>query len=284
MPENDPIRNYGHPIEVLPPAPGGQHQTGGDHSSGKKKGVFGILATIGALFLKFKTVVFLVLTKAKFVLFGLTKLNTLLSMLLSIGVYWTIYGWKFAVGFILSIYVHEMGHVMALAKYGIPASAPMFIPGLGAFVRMKAYPSNVGEDARVGLAGPFWGLGAAIACLGIGILTGSGLFMALAHVGAWINVFNLIPIWQLDGGRGFRALSKEHRLYVALTCLLLWLWTSETMLAIVGAGAVYRWFTKDAPQESDQPVFLQFIGLLIGLAVVHWLSGPTPGHAIWTSY
>ena len=134
-----------------------------------------MFGTIGALLVKFKTFLLLALTKGKLVLLGLTKLNTLLSMLASIALYWALYGWKFGVGFVLSIYIHEMGHVTALAHYGIPASAPMFIPGFGAFVRLKAYPANPGEDARVGLAGPFWGLGAALVCMGIGVLTGSAL-------------------------------------------------------------------------------------------------------------
>ena len=191
---------------ALPPAPPPERNP-------RKK--WGVLGTIGAFLLKFKTLVLLALTKAKLVLLGLTKLNTLLSMLASIGVYWLLYGWKFGLGFVLSIYVHEMGHVTALARYGIPASAPMFIPGFGAFVRLKAYPASAGEDARVGLAGPLWGLGAAVACMGIGQATGSGLFTALARVGAWINMFNLIPIWQLDGGRGFRALTRQHRMLIA---------------------------------------------------------------------
>src|SRR2546430_4861243 len=82
-------------------------------------------------------------------------------MLLSAGVYWTIWGWKFALGVVLSIYVHEMGHVQALQRYGIKATAPMFIPGVGAVVRLKQYPADRREDARVGLAGPLWGRPAA---------------------------------------------------------------------------------------------------------------------------
>src|SRR3989454_12639768 len=81
-------------------------------------------------------------------------------MLLSAGVYWAAWGWKFALGVVLSIYVHEMGHVQALQRYGIKATAPMFIPGVGAVVRLKQYPASPREDARVGLAGPLGGLGA----------------------------------------------------------------------------------------------------------------------------
>ena len=237
---------------------------------GKKR--LGVIGTIVALLLKFKTVGLLILTKGKLVLLGLTKLNTLLSMLLSIGVYWALYGWKFGLGFVLSIYVHEMGHVIALARYGIPASSPMFIPFVGAFVRMKAYPESAGEDARVGLAGPLYGLGAALACMGIGVVTDSGLFTALAKVGAWINVINLIPVWQLDGSRGFRALTRHHRMLIAGLAGLLWFWTAETMMVIVALVAVWRCFTKDAPEQADNVVFFQFAGLLSALSGVYYFT------------
>jgi Zn-dependent protease len=256
QPENPP------PLLAPPPA----------HSGGEGKKKLGIIGTIGALVLKFKTVGLLLLTKGKLVLLGLTKLNTLLSMLVSIGFYWALYGWKFGLGFVLSIYVHEMGHVIALARYGIPASAPMFIPGFGAFVRLKAYPASPGEDARVGLAGPLYGLGAALACMGIGVITGSGLFTALAKVGAWINVFNLIPVWQLDGSRGFRALTRQHRIYIAALSGILWFWTSETMLVLVALVAVWRCFTKDAPAQPDNMVFYQFAGLLAALSGVYYFT------------
>ncbi len=252
------------PQPVLLPPPAAE--------SGGARKKLGVLGTIGALLFKFKTVGLLVLTKGKLVLLGLTKVNTLLSMLVSIGVYWALYGWKFGLGFVLSIYVHEMGHVMALARYGIPASPPMFIPGFGAFVRLKAYPASPAEDARVGLAGPLWGLGAALACMGIGVITDSGLFSALAKVGAWINVFNLIPVWQLDGSRGFRALTRQHRIYIAALAGLLWFWTAETMLILVALVAVWRCFTKDAPEHPDNVVLYQFAGLLAALSGVYYFT------------
>ena len=112
-------------------------------------------------------------------------ISTVFSMLLSFGVYWTTFGPWFALGLIGSIYVHEMGHVAALMRYGIPASAPMFIPGVGAFVRMHRAPLTPVEDARVGLAGPIWGTAAALAAFGIAQLIGSPLWMAIAHTGAF---------------------------------------------------------------------------------------------------
>src|SRR3989454_1596365 len=146
-------------------------------------------------------------------------------MLLSAGVYWAAWGWKFALGVVLSIYVHEMGHVQALQRYGIKATAPMFIPGVGAVVRLKQYPASPREDARVGLAGPLWGLGAAAAAYAAYIGTGGGIWAAIAHFGAWVNLFNLVPVWQLDGGRGFRALTRRQRGIAAAVIALMWLAT-----------------------------------------------------------
>ena len=121
---------------------------------------FAKLGPAGVLLWKLKAITLIVLTKGKLLLLGFTKIGTLLSMLASFALYWHWYGWRFALGFVLSIYVHEMGHVAALRKYGIAATAPMFIPGFGAVVRLKQYPESPAQDARVGLAGPIWGLGA----------------------------------------------------------------------------------------------------------------------------
>jgi len=111
-----------------------------------------------------------------------------------------------------------MGHVAMLRRYGIRASAPMFIPGLGALVRLEQYPHTPAEDARVGLAGPMWGLGAAAIAWGVYTLTGWPAWGAIARVGAWINLFNLIPVWQLDGSRAFVALCRSER-WVAVGAL-----------------------------------------------------------------
>src|SRR5579864_768897 len=132
--------------------------------------------------------------KGKFLLLGLTKITTLLSMLAFVGVYWALYGWKLALGFVIGIYIHEMGHVIELNKYGIPASAPMFIPGFGAFISMRGHSITRVQDARVGLAGPIYGLGAALVCFICGNILASKYWMALAHITAIIDLFNLIPV------------------------------------------------------------------------------------------
>jgi Zn-dependent protease len=240
-------------------------------SSGKERAKW--LARFGAAGLvlwKFKAIALFAFTKAKFLLLGFTKLSTLTSMLASLGLYWGWYGWKFALGLVLSIYVHEMGHVAALRKYGIAATAPMFIPGFGAVVLLKQRPANVAQDARTGLAGPIWGLGAAIVAGIIGVLTGERLWLAIAHAGAWINLFNLIPVWQLDGSRGFAALTRRQRGWALAVALLAWALTEDTMLLLVAAGATYRLFTKDYAAQPDRGALFQYTGLVVLLSLLFY--------------
>lgn len=229
-----------------------------------------VLAAAAVLLWKLKFVVVLLLTKMKLLLFGFTKIGTLLSMLATIGAYWALWGWPFAVGFVLSIYVHEMGHVSALHHYGIRAGAPMFIPFVGAFVRLKESLRNDWENAMVGLAGPLWGVGASLAAYGLYAVTGKPIFAAIAHSGAWLNLFNLMPVWQLDGGRGFSAMSKVHRLVAAAALLGAFAVTREPMCLIVGLVGAGMAFTKPS-REPDARIAAYYIGLawvLAGLSMV----------------
>jgi Zn-dependent protease len=168
----------------------------------------------------------------------------------------------------MSIYIHEMGHVMALRKYNIAASAPMFIPFFGAFVRMKQYPGNVGEDARVGLAGPIWGLGSAIAAWLAAVATGLPVWYAIAHTAAWLNLFNLLPIWQLDGGRGFRALTRKQRAIAGGVAIAIWAFSHQTILLLIALGAGYRLFSRDYPAEEDNVILMQYVGLIVLLSML----------------
>lgn len=236
-------------------------KTAPQSGSGWKKGAAGIGPAILLLF-----------TKGKLLLLGLTKLSTLLSMLAFAGVYWALYGWKFAVGLVFSIYIHEMGHVLTLREYGIPASAPMFIPGFGAFIRLKQLRITPIQDSRVGLAGPIYGLGAAAFALAAGYVTGAKAWDAIAHFGAFMNLFNLIPVWQLDGGRGFASQTRQQRLLILAAAAVLWFVTKEPMLLLIAFGATYRIFTKDAAQEPDNLGMMQFLGLLAALSAVAMLA------------
>ena len=133
-------------------------------------------------------------------------LTTGLSMLVSIGAYAWIWGLPFAIGFVLLILVHELGHVIELRRQGIPASAPLFIPFIGAMIGMKELPDDAWAEAKVALAGPILGSVGAAVCWIAAEATGSELLMALAFVGFFLNLFNLIPIVPLDGGRAAGAL------------------------------------------------------------------------------
>jgi Zn-dependent protease len=256
-------------IAVVPVAP---------ERKGWKKGAAG-LGPIALAVWKFKTFLLLILTKGKLLLLGLTKIGTLLSMLVSLGVYWKLWGLPFAAGLVLSIYVHEMGHVIALRRYGIPAGAPMFIPGFGALIRLRALSLDPIQDSRVGLAGPIYGFGAAIFCLIIALITasnsggGANMWGAIAYFGAIMNLFNLIPVWQLDGARGYHSLTQSQRITILALSAILWVSTSIQMFLLIALGAAYRLFTKDAARRPDQTGFFQYIGLLLALAAVAVLSG-----------
>lgn len=232
-----------------------------------------VLGPVGLLLWKFKFVLVLLLTKGKLLLLGLTKASTFFSMLLSMGVYWTAWGLPFAAGFVVSIYIHEMGHVAALRRYGIAATAPMFIPGFGALIRLRQAPANPREDARVGLAGPLWGLGAAIVAYLIAVFGGGGLWAAIARTGAWINLFNLLPVWTLDGSRGFAALSRRDRWTVALSFAVAWAITADGLMVLLLVGAIARAATGEAPAERDRATLVRFVAITIALALVFSAAG-----------
>lgn len=136
----------------------------------------------------------------------LKVVTTGLSMLVSVAAYAWIWGLPFAIGFVLLIFVHELGHVLELRRQGVPASAPLFIPFLGAVIGMKELPDDAWKEARVALAGPILGSVGAAVCWVAAEVTGSELLMGLAFVGFFLNLFNLIPIVPLDGGRAAGAL------------------------------------------------------------------------------
>src|SRR3954469_11253350 len=159
----------------------------------------GILAALAALAAKGKTLL-LLLPKVKL-------LTTSGTMLVSIAAYSLIWGWKFAIGFVVLIFVHEMGHVIQLRREGVEASAPVFIPFLGAVVWAKQLGGNALAEARVGLAGPALGTVGAPPCLPIYAATDNNLFRALAFTGFFINLFNLMPVLPLDGGRAMAAMA-----------------------------------------------------------------------------
>jgi Zn-dependent protease len=208
------------------------------------------------------------LSKLKFLLFGLTKASTFISMFAFFGVYWSIYGWPLALGLVFSIYIHEMGHVAMLSRCGIAASAPMFIPGIGAFVQLKQRVDNPLTDAKIGLAGPIWGLGAALAAAALYAISRAQIWLAIAQLTAFLNLFNLTPVWQLDGSRGVHALARWERWALVAVVALMLLVTEQRLLFIVGGVAVWRAFQREAG-PGDTRTLATFVVLVVTLA---WLA------------
>jgi Zn-dependent protease len=170
---------------------------------GVRKRIGSALAAIGALIAKFGVAL-------KALLVALPNLKLLVTAgtaLVSVAAYSIFFGWWFAAGFVVLLFVHEMGHVIALRREGIKASAPMFVPFMGAVIVSRSLGDNALAEARVGLAGPILGSLGAAAVAVVGELTGSSLLIALAYFGFFINLFNLLPVVPLDGGRAAAAMS-----------------------------------------------------------------------------
>src|SRR6476661_8168220 len=153
------------------------------------------IAAVGAFIVKFGAILF------KFKIFTVAG-----TMIVSVGAYALLGGWWFGVGLVMLIFVHEMGHVLELRRQGVPASAPLFIPFMGAVVGMKQMPENAWKEAQVALAGPVLGTVGAAVVWGFGVAYDSNFLKAMAFVGFLINLFNLLPIVPLDGGRAAAAL------------------------------------------------------------------------------
>jgi Zn-dependent protease len=222
-------------------------------------------------------VVMLALTKGKLLLTGLLKAPTLFSLLGSLGIYWGIWGWRFALGLIVTTYIHEMGHVAKLTRYGLKASPPMFVPRLGAYVLLKQHLPTAAQDARVGLAGPVWGLAAGLACYGIGRWLDSPSWLAIAQFTGLLNLFNLIPFWQLDGGRAFRALSRGERWVALAVILVTWYFRQEGILILLAIGAGFQALSKDPAPEPDNGVLAWYAGLIVTLSWLTAIQVPTVG-------
>jgi Zn-dependent protease len=177
-----------------------------------KKGILGLLGGILIILLKFKGIIFLVLSKLKF-MFILLKLgkfaSTIGSMLFMIVIYAQIYGWAFGVGFVALLLIHEMGHYMAAKAIKLDVSLPIFIPFVGAAIRMKEEPKDAVIEAKVAIGGPLIGSLGALICLILGFLFKQDVFVALAYTGFMLNLFNLIPVHPLDGGRIVSAISPK---------------------------------------------------------------------------
>jgi Zn-dependent protease len=209
----------------------------------------------------------LALAKGK-VLLSLFNLKFILSLAAFMGVYWGLFGAKFGIGFAVLILIHEMGHFIDVRRRGLPAEMPVFLPGLGAYVRWRALGVSQKTRSAVSLAGPLAGWISAAACLVIWWKTGSGVMAALARASAWLNVLDLIPVWALDGGQAILALDKSERLILLTVTMALWLFMGESVFFLVALGIAWRLFTKDMPRQPSRSTTAYFATVLTLLAIV----------------
>jgi Zn-dependent protease len=185
--------------------------------------------------------------KALLLILNAAKLGKVLTtggtMLVSVFAYAWLFGWWYAVGFVLLIFVHEMGHYVAAHRRGLDVGAPTFIPFVGAWIQMKSLPHDAETEAYVGIWGPLAGTMGALACFVIARATESQLFLALAYAGCFINLFNLIPLLPFDGGRITQVISPRLWLVGAPILITIFFYRPSPILilmALLAAPQIYR--------------------------------------------
>ena len=250
------------PADIAPPpAPPEPPRTDAEQRSLFRRIGAGTVA-VGLLLLKFGKGALLLLTKVKF-------LGTATSMLVSVAAYALIWGWKFGAVFVALLFIHEIGHVIQLKREGVPASAPMFIPFLGAFVAMKQMPKDAAAEARVGLAGPVLGSLGCLIPLALWQATGADFWQAATFIGLFLNLFNLLPVLPLDGGRAMAALSSWVWAIGFLLFLgVLVIFPSPVLILIVIFGGMEtwrRWKQRKTPEAQAYNRIAPHQRVLIGL-------------------
>jgi Zn-dependent protease len=206
------------------------------------------------------------------------QLTSILSFLAFVAIYSAASGMKFGIGFAALILIHEMGHFVDIKRRGLPADMPVFLPGLGAYVRWQALGVPLETRAAVSLAGPLAGFFAALACAVLWWQTGNPLWAALARSGAILNLLNLIPVWVLDGGQAALALNKAERIALLIAGVALWLLLGQRLFLLVALGAGYRaFFARDLPPRPSRSTTIYFVAVLAALGVIVWLM---PGQGL----
>jgi Zn-dependent protease len=162
------------------------------------------------------------------------------SMVVSVAAYAKQMGWAFAVGFIVVLVLHEVGHAVMIRAKGLRAGAMVFIPFIGGAVTLKRQPRSAYTDAQIALAGPIAGAAASFVSLSIYRLTGDALYLKIAHVGFLLNLFNLIPIGPLDGGRISAAITKWMWVLGGLILMGMTLYWPNPLLIILVIFSVFQ--------------------------------------------
>ncbi|MFL6621303.1 MAG: site-2 protease family protein [Sulfurifustaceae bacterium] len=198
------------------------------------------------------------------------------TMLLSVFAYALVFGWWYAVGFVLLIFVHEMGHYVAARRRGLAVGAPTFIPFVGAWVELKDLPHDVETEAYVGIAGPLAGTFAALGCYLLARELDSRLLLALAYAGFFLNLFNLIPLSPFDGGRITAIISPRVWLLGVPILLALFFYRPSPLLilvALLAAPQVWKALKYDPTAPENVAYYgvkretrLQYAALYLALA------------------
>lgn len=211
--------------------------------------------------------VLLAAAKLKSLFFLVFKLKFLLGFVSFFGLYWVVFGWRFAAGFMLSIVVHEMGHYIAVRRRGLKADLPSFAFGR-AYVRWYNDGLSLPSIAQIALAGPLFGLAAALVCAGLYGWHHQPVFAALTYAIAWLNLFNLVPVFSFDGAQATLALSRLQRGLTLAACVILFALMHEVVFLLIGAGMTWRLFTNDAPAEDSTATLVNYMLLLFALGTI----------------
>jgi Zn-dependent protease len=205
-------------------------------------------------------------------------LFSIISMLITIWVYAQFYGWPFAAGFVAMIFIHEMGHYLAAKQRGLSVGLPAFIPFVGAYINLRETPHDAETEAYVAFAGPFVGTLGAFAAYYYGRQTGQEMWLAIAYSGFMLNLFNLIPISPLDGGRITQVISPRIWLLGLPLLVALFFYSPSPMLILIGVIALPNlraaWnYNKDDPRHAQyrdvsDTIKVEYGILYLGLAAI----------------
>lgn len=223
----------------------------------KRLGPLGVLI---AAIIKYKTLALVLLTKGKF----------LISILAFVGLYWSLFGWWFAVGLTASVFLHEMGHYLVIRRRGFAADLPVFIPGFFAYVKWRGANVDPGVRAQISLAGPLFGFLSGLLAYGVYQETHHGVWLAVAQFAGWLNLLNLIPVSIFDGGSAMNALGKLDRLMILVLSVALWMITNEYVFLFVGLGTAYRLWKRDFPARSYPGLAYYFAALVAANGLLSW--------------
>jgi len=259
----------------LPPAPPGPLPAPShERAPGGLRRAIGPLLVIGALALKFGKGALLLLPKLK-------VLTTAGSMLVSVAAYSLIWGWRFAAGFVALLFIHEMGHFVQMRREGVKPSFMLFIPFLGAAVGARSLGGSALAEARIGLAGPIVGSLATAALLPVAWATGDEFWRALVFTGFLLNLFNLLPIVPLDGGRAMAAMAPWMWFVgfgASVTLMLLWPNPILILIVLLGGLELYRrWKSRREGMDGNPAYYavrpahrlavgIVYVGLIVALA------------------